>query len=586
MVGLINNTSAHDFGQNNAMTTQTAQPSTQTDDGGFDPRAPGAESQDIVPYTNGHNQGMADLTPVETAIATGMETLELQMHHSNFANQQENLQTRHATEAIAMDLQMMQFVVRNDIRGLQRQLDLLKDALPLLMPAANPQAIPAAPQPVAPPVVPAAAQNTGQIPVAPQPTPATPQPVESPSVPASSQNTGQISLAPHQRQMSTSAGHAAEAREADNVDVQMQEPSAPRPRVDLAAADRIIRHGTGKAKRNEDHSATNPATPSASGSEKSDVIMSDDDPAHKLMLTKWRPLVVREMQPPSEEFLASIPSPDEMSTFTLHELVELFGGNMYSSGFFYNPLKEPHQSILPGKGYWIIDGIHEPYLATKPGMHGAKLTAFLNDGALERPENVAPDTVHEQVPLFVNITEWIGATPQPVKNKDKYVYMGTYSLLRFSDRLDYDRMVEAVPETVKKYWAVQLSEVGRPNWVTKGLKEFFWPKPTFQGEIPGKISQTTGTNMEPSAGNATGGTMSEKTVSALKNHALALEKWEKETNVKVSLLTPEDILEAFKKADAGHEPGLRLWWEYFECVMWDGAFYQMLVNMIVKKRKA
>ncbi|KAK4934057.1 hypothetical protein LTR28_010939 [Elasticomyces elasticus] len=164
--------------------------------------------------------------------------------------------------------------------------------------------------------------------------------------------------------------------------------------------------------------------------------------------------------------------------------------------------------------------------------------------------------------------------------------MGTYSLLRFSDRLDYDHMVEAVPESVKKYWAVQLSEVGRPNWVTQGLKEVFWPKPKFEGEIPGKISQTTEMNMEPSTGNATGGNISQKTASELKNYALELEEWEKETNVKVSLLTPEDILEAFKKADAGHEPGLRLWWEYFECVMWDGAFYQMLVNMIVKKRKA
>ena len=38
---------------------------------------------------------------------------------------------------------------------------------------------------------------------------------------------------------------------------------------------------------------------------------------------------------------------------------------------------------------------------------------------------------------------------------------GNYSQTRWSDKLDYDRMVEQVPREVKTYWAEELSSQGR-----------------------------------------------------------------------------------------------------------------------------
>jgi hypothetical protein len=38
------------------------------------------------------------------------------------------------------------------------------------------------------------------------------------------------------------------------------------------------------------------------------------------------------------------------------------------------------------------------------------------------------------------------------------------------------------------------------------------------------------------------------------------------------------MLIILNKADADEVPGLRLWWEYLECVGWDADFYNMLVK--------
>ena len=37
-------------------------------------------------------------------------------------------------------------------------------------------------------------------------------------------------------------------------------------------------------------------------------------------------------------------------------------------------------------------------------------------------------------------------------------------------------------------------------------------------------------------------------------------------------------LTQFEQPDAGEEPGLRMWWEYLQCVDWDKSFYDALVK--------
>ena len=39
-----------------------------------------------------------------------------------------------------------------------------------------------------------------------------------------------------------------------------------------------------------------------------------------------------------------------------------------------------------------------------------------------------------------------------------------------------------------------------------------------------------------------------------------------------------ELKKAFEQADADEQPGLRLWWEYLECVNWDEKFYDMMVK--------
>jgi len=39
------------------------------------------------------------------------------------------------------------------------------------------------------------------------------------------------------------------------------------------------------------------------------------------------------------------------------------------------------------------------------------------------------------------------------------------------------------------------------------------------------------------------------------------------------------------QADAADPPGLRLWWEYLECVGFDSAFYNTIAKLQLKNRR-
>lgn len=84
----------------------------------------------------------------------------------------------------------------------------------------------------------------------------------------------------------------------------------------------------------------------------------------------WLPFAIRHI--PEITFSATI---DNTTTFTEEELHCLLGGDQYSPGLYFCP-NSPSTRILPGKCYWLLDGHYEPYAPTKPGQHGAKLTAF------------------------------------------------------------------------------------------------------------------------------------------------------------------------------------------------------------------
>lgn len=321
--------------------------------------------------------------------------------------------------------------------------------------------------------------------------------------------------------------------------------------------------------------------------------------ASPLPAQPWTPIYLTQQPPPS---LPALPPPHATETFTWTFLTSLFAGVQYSPGFYAVPATAT-TSPLRGKCYWLLDEHFEPLLPKGPGLHGAKLTAFYNTDA----EGPGPDD-YTNVPLFIGRAAAPtpgsagSAGPEPGKGKSQenetandeiqYTYFGSYSQPRFSDRLDHDRVSASVPAAVKRYWAVQLSAVGRPDWVTEALRMHFWPMPGYvgplgKGDREGLVESSDesgicGRSQEEEAKKKERekkASADRKVRKAMAEYLEELRDWEKESRLKVQLIGPETIMKAFEEADAAEEPGLRLWLEYLVCVGWDAGFYQMLVRL-------
>ncbi|KAK8172999.1 hypothetical protein BKA80DRAFT_197326, partial [Phyllosticta citrichinensis] len=279
----------------------------------------------------------------------------------------------------------------------------------------------------------------------------------------------------------------------------------------------------------------------------------------------WQPLGVRRLAPLSPEHLQGIPTPSDTITFSWDFIRDLFGGKQWSPGFYYKETKAG-SSLLPSRSYYILDASLDPYLPKQPGTHGAKLTAYFNP---ENPEDIDGEDgakAFERVPLF------IATTPVAVdasKNEDRrgkqYHYFGMYSQPRYSDKLDFDRMVEAVPHHVKMHWATLLADPARPPWVTAMLKAHVGneEKPEYDGPMP----DGTAGGCDPAEFKA-----------EMFNWVGQLKAWSKRASKHVGRLSKEAVLAAFEREDTACPPGLRLWWEYLACDDWDAGFYGMLVH--------
>ncbi|KAI9710097.1 MAG: hypothetical protein M1820_002899 [Bogoriella megaspora] len=262
----------------------------------------------------------------------------------------------------------------------------------------------------------------------------------------------------------------------------------------------------------------------------------------------WQPLAVRRMPTLNAKILSSVPSANTMESFSFDFLRQVLGGEEHSPGLYY-----AKGSILPSNTWFALDARFEPYLPDSPGKNGAKLTAFFNEN-LENSEEDAPSYIN--VPVFICNTKWLNSAKE-----HRFVYYGTYSQTRWSDKLDFDRVVEAVPHDVKMYWAEQLSAVGRPRWVTDALIKHFWPQPTYEGALPEEDDD-----------------LSKSVIRDATDYLRELMDWQKDAKMKVSLLKKENILSAFEAADANEEPGLRLWLEYLQCDNWDHNLYDGLAK--------
>jgi hypothetical protein len=258
-------------------------------------------------------------------------------------------------------------------------------------------------------------------------------------------------------------------------------------------------------------------------------------------------------------------SPANNVTFSWEELVGHLGGGQYSPGLYYSRNEDPSR-ILQGRTYWLLESQYEPFAPTSPGQHGAKLTAFFNDNLTASGHAVEVED-YENVPVFACLTPGEG-----------YTYLGQYSQPRYSDKLSYSELRQHVPARVLEYWAKQLADPHRPAWTTEQLVAHFWPPEPYKGPIPtdsALTSPATGVT-EPNDPER----VLEKRVSlALEQYARELKVWKKDAQLKAALLTEDALMESWHSSDVDEEKGLRLWWEYLECVGFDEEFYQKLVGL-------
>jgi len=246
---------------------------------------------------------------------------------------------------------------------------------------------------------------------------------------------------------------------------------------------------------------------------------SIEDPAIAVANT-WRPLALTRMLPLDSPTLSKIPPPSKTRTFSWPFLHSLFGGLEWTPDLYYIPPSHG-KCILPSRTFYAVqDPAHDPYLPSHPGAHGAKLIPFLRDN----DDGMSVDAFR-RVPMFV------------ARRPDEYFYYGMYTQSRWSDKLDAERMVTVVPDAVKMYWADELTQNGKSEWVTRALMRHFFPRPEYEGVVVAEVAEGSVAVEDQEQASL------EKDV---RRHVDELAEWEGDARVKVGLLRKEQILESFE----------------------------------------
>nr|OQN99304.1 hypothetical protein B0A51_18747 [Rachicladosporium sp. CCFEE 5018] len=315
-------------------------------------------------------------------------------------------------------------------------------------------------------------------------------------------------------------------------------------------------------------SATNADT--AGDTAKAPVTVETATPPPAEKFTSTSTAIAAEVQQPHAVVAMGSPHPVfdvSAETFTWEFLSKTLGGMQYSPGFNVVPALSLSGSLLGnGRTYWLLDAEYEPFAPTKAGEHGAKLTAFFNDDALPGGGYLDNAADYANVPVFV-----------AAEGGEGYKYLGQYSQTRYSDMLSHSETLR-LPVEVLEYWAAQLSDPKRPDWVTEKLRLYFWPKPVYDGPLPpSEADDTTLTSVAVQ-------TREHKVERALGDYMQELRNWEKDSRIKVSrLIRKETLMALWHNSDLDEEKGLRLWWEYLECVGYDEKFVK---NLIAAKKSA
>ncbi|KAI8931230.1 hypothetical protein NX059_011578 [Plenodomus lindquistii] len=280
----------------------------------------------------------------------------------------------------------------------------------------------------------------------------------------------------------------------------------------------------------------------------------------------WKPHYIASLPALPEDIRSRLPA-GEMVTFHPDFINFTLKGESWSPGLRFMSGPGPH--MLRNRTYYMLDPKTEPFLPTAPGTHGAKLTAFFK----ESPETFHADfeddaCSYDNVPMFVETKDAAG--------RFRFIYYGNYTQTRWSDKLDHDTMSTKVPESIKQYWAEELTSSARESWVTDALKKHFFPAPPYSGALfPSSSANDDASSIATEVEVKHNADMARD----VRRYVEELRAWDREANMKTAMIKKQVILDAFAASDMDEPPALRLWWEYLECVDWRKDFYDLLVTL-------
>lgn len=162
------------------------------------------------------------------------------------------------------------------------------------------------------------------------------------------------------------------------------------------------------------------------------------------------PLVIRRLPPPP----AILDIPNNPDDFTFNFLRSSLRGRLQPPCSYVNTNHTTSDQVCPVKAYYAIDAEEEPFLPPIPGKHGAKLKLFMPE--VSEADDYDPK---EASPLFIKRGRGRG-----------YVYFGTYTQPRYSDRLSYAEMELEVPRSVKDHRAKEVGRSAKPKWIVDAMK--------------------------------------------------------------------------------------------------------------------
>ena len=302
------------------------------------------------------------------------------------------------------------------------------------------------------------------------------------------------------------------------------------------------------------------------------------------------PYYIQKLSSPALTSLDKNPLPvHSMQTFSFEFLRGHLGGHEWAPGFFADSEALPsllgkarHLEVLTSKRsskdgtnadqksikakekgagttYYIVDTQLQPFVPSSPGQHGALLAGFLHDF------DDSGDR-YKDVPIFVSLPSSDPQTSHSTPTESKqYIYVGSYTQSRWSDRLSAAEYHNHVPASLARFWATLLSNPDRPECLTEQLPSALGgPKPTYDGVLPPSIDKA--------------GLWKRMVEDDIRDYLEDLKAWSEDADEALKNLTIKDALELFDSSDCDETPGIRFWWEYLECTGFERNFYYALAS--------